>query len=195
MKTIFFEELKTLTEKNPLYCVLSTEPQKNGDPRAIGCGILALLNLSMLAKKRMGKDKDQTAYEILFNEILPRVEEQDDLSIQPESAFSFIDQSPLFNGWRMLVLNPSAMNPEVFWKIALKRLLGGDVALCMLEVPDQSGAEAKGIANHLSVVHSEGDEVFYDGLRMTAATLSNILFFSPINTVIFLSSPPEVANG
>lgn len=195
MKTVYFEDLKTITEKEPLYCVLSKTPQKNGDPRAIGCGILCLLNLSMLAKKRMKKDGNQTAYEILFNEILPLVEEQEDLSILPDSAFSFIDHSPTFNGWKALVLNPSGMVPEVFWAIALRRLLNGDIGLCLLEVPETEGDEATKQANHISVIHSDGEDVFYDGLKMTADTLTNILWFSPVNTVMFLSPPAEVSNG
>lgn len=189
MKTIFFDDLKTLTEKEPLYCVLSKTPQKNGDPRAIGCATLALLNLLILIRGRMGLEQNQTAYEILFNEILPRIEEQDDLSVKPENVFALIDTHPIFNGWKTLVLNPSAMTPEIFWQISLRRLLNGDIGLCMLEIPEAKGEEATKKINHLSVIHSDGENVFYDGLKMTADALTNILFFSPVNTVLFFSKP------
>lgn len=191
MKTVYFDDLKTLTTKHPLYCVLSKTPQKNGDPRAIGCATLALLNLLILIKKRMGVEQDQTAYELLFNEILPRIDEQDDLSVEPESVFALIDTHPIFNGWKNLVLNPSAMTPEVFWQIALRRLLNGDIGFCMLEIPENKGEEATKKLNHLSVIHSDGTNVFYDGLKMTADALTNILFFSPVNTVMFFSKPAQ----
>lgn len=194
MKTIYFDDLKSLTAKDPLYCVLSKTPQKNGDPRAIGCATLALLNLLILIKKRMGLDQEQTAYEILFNEILPRIEEQDDLSVQPESVFALIDTHPIFNGWKALILNPSGMTPEVFWEISLRRLLNGDIGLCMLEVPESKEEEATKKINHLSVIHSDGENVFYDGLKITADGLANILFFSPVNTVMFFSPPVGASN-
>lgn len=189
MKNVYFEDLKTLTEKEPLYSVLSRTPQKNGDPRAIGCCPLAFLNLLFLAKKRMGKDLEQTAHDILTNEILPLIDENDDLSVPFQSALSFFDKTTFFNGWRTLVLNPNGMNEEVFWQITLRRLLSGDIALCMLEVPDGEGTPATKKANHLSVLHSDGTDVFYDGLKMSVETLSNILWFSPVNTLMFFSSP------
>jgi hypothetical protein len=191
MKNVYFEDLKTLTEKEPLYSVLSRIPQNNGDPRAIGCCPLACLNLLMLCKKRMGKDLEQTAHDILTNEIMPLIDEKDDLSVPFQSAMGFFDKSPIFNGWRTLVLNPNGMNQEIFWAIALRRLLNGDIVLCMLEVPTEEGSEAKKKANHLSVLHSDGTDVFYDGLKMSVETLSNILWFSPVNTLMFFSPPVE----
>ena len=192
MKTIYFEELKTLTEREPLYSVLSKTPQKNGDPRAIGCCPLAYLNLLMLAKKQLGTDQDQTAYDILLNEIMPFISEQEDLSVPFQSAMEFFDKNPFFNGWRTLVLNPTAMNEEVFWQIGLRRLFNGDIAMCMLEVPKDVGMPATKRANHISIIHSDGTDIFYDGLKMTADTLTNILWFSGVNTVMFFSPPVEV---
>lgn len=189
MKNVYLEDLKTMTEKEPLYSVLSRTPQKNGDPRAIGCCPLALLNILMLCKKRLGKDLEQTAHDILMNEVMPLIEEQDDLSVPFHSALNFFDNSPIFNGWRTLVLNPTATFPEVFWAITLRRLLGGDVVLCMLEVPEAGGLPATKKANHMSVLHSNGTDVFYDGLKMSVETLSNILWFSPVNTLMFFSPP------
>lgn len=192
MKNVYLEDLKTMTEKEPLYSVLSRTPQKNGDPRAIGCCPLALLNILMLCKKRLGKDLEQTAHDILMNEVMPLIEEQDDLSVPFHSALNFFDNSPIFNGWRTLVLNPTATFPEVFWAIMLRRLLGGDVVLCMLEVPDAGGLPATKKANHMSVLHSNGTDVFYDGLKMSVETLSNILWFSPVNTLMFFSPPISI---
>lgn len=195
MKAVKFQDLKTITDKEPIYAVMSETPQKNGDPRAIGCCPLTFLNFLILAKKRMGRDLEQTAYDILMNEVLTRVEEQEDLSVPFESAMGFIDKHPIFNGWKALVLNPTAMNAEVFWAIGLRRLLQGAIALCVLEVPSQKGDEAKKMANHLAVIHSENGEIYYDGVRMTKDTLANILWFSPINTVMFFSQPIEEQNG
>ena len=195
MKVVKLQDLKAITDKEPIYSVLGETPQKNGDPRAIGCCPLAFLNLAMLAKKRMGISSQQTAHEILFDEVLPFVDEQEDLGVPFESAMSFIDKSPLFNGWKALVLNPSGMNAEVFWLIALRRLLNGDIALCILEVPDKAGDEAKKSGNHLSVLHSEDGEIYYDGVRMTKDALANILWFSPINTVMFFGKPAEAQDG
>lgn len=189
MKNVYLEDLKTMTEKEPLYSVLSRTPQKNGDPRAIGCCPLALLNMLLLCKKRMGRDLEQTAHDILMNEVMPLIEENEDLSVPFSSAMDFFDKSPMFNGWKTLVLNPTATYPEVFWTITLRRLLGGDMVLCMLEVPDEAGKPATKKANHLSVLHSNGTDVFYDGLKMSVESLSNILWFSPVNTLMFFSPP------
>lgn len=191
MRNVYLEDLKTITTKEPLYTVLSRTPQKNGDPRAIGCCPLALLNMIMLCKKRLGKDLEQTAYDILMNEVMPLIDEQDDLSVPFHSALNFFGKCPIFNGWRTLVLNPTATYPEVFWHITLRRLLNGDVALCILEVPDEAGKPATKKANHLSVLHSDGTDIFYDGLKMSVDTLSNILCFSPVNTLMFFSCPLE----
>lgn len=191
MKNVYLEDLKTMTEKEPLYSVLSRTPQKNGDPRAIGCCPLALLNMLFLCKKRLGRDLEQTAHDILMNEVMPLIEENDDLSVPFEVAMAFFDKSPIFNGWKTLVLNPTATFPEVFWKITLRRLLNGDVALCVLEVPEEGGTIATKRANHMSVLHSDGNDVFYDGLKMSIEALSNILWFSPINTLMFFSNPVE----
>lgn len=189
MKNVYLEDLKKMIEKEPLYSVLSRTPQKNGDPRAIGCCPLALLNMLFLCKKRLGRDLEQTAHDILMNEIMPLIEEQDDLSVPFESAMTFFDKSPIFNGWKTLVLNPTATFPEVFWAITLRRLINGDVVLCVLEVPDEAGKPATKKANHLSVLHSDGTDVFYDGLKMSVESLSNILWFSPVNTLMFFSPP------
>jgi len=191
MKNVYLEDLKTMTEKEPLYSVLSRTPQKNGDPRAIGCCPLALLNMLFLCKKRLGKDLEQTAHDILMNEVMPLIEENEDLSVPFEIAMAFFDKSPLFNNWKTLVLNPTATVPEVFWAITLRRLLNGDVVLCVLEVPEEGATIAKKKANHMSVLHSDGKDVFYDGLKMSVGTLSNILWFSPINTLMFFSNPVE----
>ena len=191
MKNVYLEDLKAMTEKEPLYSVLSRTPQKNGDPRAIGCCPLALLNMLFLCKKRMGKDLDQTAHDILMNEVMPLIEENDDLSVPFDIAMAFFDKSPIFNGWKTLVLNPTATFPEVFWAITLRRLLNGDVVLCVLEVPEEGNTIAKKRANHMSVLHSDGQDVLYDGLKMSLESLSNILWFSPINTLMFFSNPVE----
>ena len=191
MKNVYLEDLKTMTEKEPLYSVLSRTPQKNGDPRAIGCCPLALLNMLFLCKKRLGKDLEQNAHDILMYEVMPLIEENEDLSVPFEVAMAFFDRSPIFNGWKTLVLNPTATFPEVFWAITLRRLLNGDVVLCVLEVPEEEGLPATKKANHMSVLHSDGKDVFYDGLKISVESLSNILWFSPINTLKFFSNPVE----
>lgn len=186
MKVIIWDELKTKTSEAPFYGVLKSREDRG---RALGCGTLAFLNLILLLKKRLGISDGKTAHDVVF-EILEYVEEEPNLSISFKSAMGFLDKCPFFNGFRMLFLNPNGMVPEVFLQIALRRLEKGEVALFIVEAPEQ-GEKAKGRANHLAVVHSENGDVFLDGLKIDLETFINIAYFSHVNSLLFFTKNAE----
>ncbi|MFN8845930.1 MAG: hypothetical protein ACK5V3_08910 [Bdellovibrionales bacterium] len=187
MKVITWEELTTKTNEAPFYGVVKSRDDRT---RAIGCGPLAFLNLILMLKKRLGMVDGKTAYDVIFH-ILDYIEEKQNLSINFQDAMEFIDKNPFFNSFRMLFLNPNGMVPEVFYQIALRRLERGEVALLIAEAPSR-GEKAKGIANHLAIVHSEDGDVFFDGLKIDLETLINIVYFSPVNSLLFFSKNVEV---
>lgn len=187
MKVIFWDELKTKTNEAPFYGVLKSRDDKN---RALGCGTLAFLNLILLLKRQLGISDGKTAHDVVF-QILDYIEENQNLSIGFQSAMDFLDKFPLFNGFRVLFLNPNGMVPEVFLQIALRRLEKGEVALLIAEAPDPGG-KAQGQANHLAVVHSESGDVFLDGLKIDLEAFINIAYFSHVNSLLFFTKNVEV---
>ena len=189
MKIIKWSELKDKTNEAPFYCVMKDNPAGFADGRAFGCGTLAFLNLSILLRRRFKIEDEKTAYD-LAKDIIATVPETDH-KMGIDSAMGFLDSNPLFNGCRMLILNPNGMNPEVFLKIAMPRLLNGEIALAMLEVAEVPGADPKGNVNHLAVIYGDKGDVFMDGLKLDLETFLNICHFSPINTLCFLALNPE----
>jgi hypothetical protein len=190
MKVITWEELKTKTNEAPFYGVVKSQDDRT---RAIGCGPLAFLNLILLLKKRLGTVDGNTAYDVVF-QILYYIEENQNLSISFQDAMEFLDRNPFFNSFRMLFLNPNGMVPEVFFQIALRRLERGEIGLLIAEAP-RRGEKAKGIANHLAVVHSEDGDVFLDGLKIDLETLINMAYFSSVNSLLFFTKNSEVNYG
>ncbi len=183
MKIIKWSELKEKTTEAPFYCVMKDNPAGFADGRAFGCSTLAFLKLSLLLRKRFKIEDGKTAYD-LAKSIISSVPENDN-KMSFKAAMDFIDRTPLFNSCRMLLLNPNGMNPEVFLRIAMERLLKGEVVLAMLEVPDNPGAEAKNELNHFSVFHGEKGDVYMDGLKLDLDTFINICHYSKLNTLTF----------
>lgn len=183
MKVVRVSDLKYKSEfEAPFYCVLSDESNR----REMGCANLAFLNLELLLRRQINIKDEMTAFDIweANRASLPEDETQ---AVSFEKAMNFLDTREIFDGFRMLVLNPNGMVPEVFFEIALRRLLQGQVALAMLEVPDKAGDKPILKVNHLAFIHSEEGEVYLDGLKLDLETFIKILYYSPLNTLMFFA--------
>lgn len=185
MKIIEVNELKDNKHSAPFYSIVDKTKSGNPDPRACGCATLALLNMILVLKNRLGIHGDGTAFDEM-KWIQEQTEEKEN-SVQPENMMGFIDKDPIFNSCRMLVMNPNGMNEEIFLKIFLNRLTQGNLVLAMMEIPDQNGGPAKDILNHASFVHSEDGEVYFDGLRVDLNFLLRAFYFSKPTTLIFFA--------
>lgn len=180
MKIVKWSELKKTS--GPFYDVLKDEATASDkDPRHLGCAGKAFLNLLGLVQERRGLKLYPSAQE-LAQSILERLKQNERLSVSVEQVMEFINGEPLLNSSRILVFNFKATALDIGQTILLRRLLGGEVGLLFLEVPTP-GEEAKGQCNHLSVLHSDGEDIFFDGLRVDWDTLINIVHFSPVNMV------------
>lgn len=185
MKILELNELKNSDHQAPFYAVIDETKKGTPDARACGCASLALLNMILVLKNRLGIHDGRTAFDEM-RWIQEQTEEKEN-SVQPENLMGFIDNHPIFNSCRMLVMNPNGMNEEVFLRIFLRRLADGDLVLAMMEVPDSSGEPAKDILNHASFVHSEDGEVYFDGLRVDLNFLLRAFYFSKPTTLIFFA--------
>ncbi len=193
MKILELNELKNPNHQAPFYAVIDETKKGTKDSRAGGCASLALLNMILVFKNRLGIHDERTALDEM-RWIQEQTEEKEN-SVQPENLMGFIDNHPIFNSCRMLVMNPNGMNEEVFLRIFLRRLADGDLVLAMMEVPDSSGEPAKDILNHASFVHSEDGEVYFDGLRVDLNFLLRAFYFSKPTTLIFFAVNPGGQNG
>jgi len=193
MKIIELNELKNPDHQAPFYAVIDETKKGTPDARACGCASLALLNMILVLKDRLDIHDDRTAFDEM-RWIQEQTEEKEN-SVQPENLMGFIDNHPIFNSCRMLVMNPNGMNEEVFLRIFLRRLADGDLVLAMMEVPEKNGEPAKDILNHASFIHSEDGEVYFDGLRVDLNFLLRAFYFSKPTTLMFFAVNPRGQNG
>lgn len=192
MKIVKMNDLKNPDCEAPFYNIIDPEKSGADDPRACGCATIALLNAILTLKKRLKIKDNLTPFEEMIH-IQKLVGEQNN-TVNFETLLEFIDQHPTFNFCRMLVMNPNAMNEEVFLRIFLNRLAQGNIALVLMEVPEKSGDIAKDILNHISFIHSENSEVYYDGLRTHLDFLLRAFYYSRPTTLIFFGVNAEVEN-
>lgn len=193
MKIISLNDLKNPDHQAPFYAVIDETKKGTPDARACGCASLALLNMILILKNRLGIHNDQTAFDEM-RWIQEQTQEKEN-SVQPENLMGFIDNHPIFNSCRMLVMNPNGMNEEVFLRIFLRRFADGNLVLAMMEVPDKNGDPAKNILNHASFVHAEDGEVYFDGLRVDFNFLLRAFYFSKPTTLIFFAVNPGGQDG
>jgi hypothetical protein len=193
MKVIKLNDLTNPEHKAPFYAVIDETKKGTADARACGCASLAMLNMILVLKHRLDIDDDLTALDEM-RWIQEQTQEKDN-AVQPDILMEFIDTHPLFNSCRMLVMNPNGMNEEIFLRIFLRRLAGGDLVLALMETPDKNGEPAKDILNHASFVHSENGEVYFDGLRVDLNFLLRAFYFSKPTTLIFFAVNPGGKNG
>lgn len=193
MKILELNELKNPDNQAPFYSIVDKTKSGNPDPRACGCASLALLNMILVLKNRLDIHDDQTAFDEL-KWIQEQTKEKEN-SVQPENMMGFIDNHPIFNFCRMLVMNPNGMDEEVFLRIFLRRLADGNLVLAMMEIPDINGESAENILNHASFVHSEDGEVYFDGLRADLNFLLRAFYFSKPTTLIFFAVNTGGQNG
>ena len=105
-------------------------------------------------------------------------------SVRPERMMEFIDQHPVFDSCRILVMNPNGMDHEVFLQIFLRRLAQGNIVIAIMEVPEKDCDTARNSLNHASFVHSENGEVYFDGLRVNLDFLLRAFYFSNPTTLL-----------
>lgn len=193
MKIIEVNELKAETHQAPFYSIIDKTRIGDADPRACGCSTLALLNMILILKERLNQQDKRTAFDEM-NWIQEQTQEAEN-TVQPEMLMQFIDKHPIFNSCRMLVMNPNGMDEEVFLRIFLRRLAEGNLVLAMMEIPDNSGDSAKNSLNHVSFVHSEDGEVYFDGLRVDLNFLLRAFYFSRPTTLVFFAVNPGGQDG
>jgi hypothetical protein len=183
MKIIEVNELKNPKCEAPLYNIIDKTKSGELDPRACGCASIALLNAILILKKRLKINDNLTPFDELKH--IQEMTDEHNNGVQPESFLEFIDQHSIFNSCRMLVMNPNAMNEEVFLRIFLRRLYQGNVAIVMMKVLEKSGAPAKDVLNHVSFIHCVGDEIYFDGLRADFNFLIRAFYYSRPTTLVF----------
>lgn len=185
MKIARIDDLKNPNYTAPFYSVIDGNKLGTQDPRACGCATLAILNAVLVLKSRLEISDDKTAFDEMVQ--IQELTQENENSVRPENFFRFIDNHPVFNSCRMLVLNPNGMDEEIFLRIFLNRLAQGNIAFALLEIPKKNGDQALNIINHASFIHSENGEVYYDGLRVDLNFLIRTLYFSRPNTLLFLA--------
>ena len=193
MKIIEVNELKNKNNAAPFYSIIDPFKLGTADPRACGCATLALLNMILSLKKRMKIDHGRTAFDEM--KWIQEQTSESENSTSPEVLMGFIDKHPIFNSCRMLVMNPNSMDEEVFLRILLRRLADGNLALVMMEVPDQADEPAKDSINHISFVHAKNGEVFFDGLPVDLNFLLRAFYFSRPTTLMFFAVNPGGHDG
>lgn len=193
MKIIEVNELKAETHQAPFYSIIDKTKIGQDDPRACGCATLALLNMILILKERLPIHDERTAFDEM--KWLQEQTQETENTVQPEVMMQFIDKHPIFNSCRMLVMNPNGMDEEVFLRIFLRRLAEGNLILAMMEIPDNAGDLAKNSLNHVSFVHSEEGEVYFDGLRVNLNFLLRAFYFSRPTTLVFFAVNPGEQNG
>ena len=189
MKIIKWSELKTAT--GPFYDVLRDDASPfQKDPRHLGCAPKSFLNLISLLREQR-KESDGRNLQEIAEELILELKQSDDLSVKIDDISDYVSQSPHFFDSLIFCFNFKATTPEVGQGILLRRIQQGQVALLFLEVPD-NGEEAKCNPNHLAVLHSDGEDIYLDGLRIDWETLINVLYFSPTNMAWLFGLHPRV---
>ena len=189
MKIVKWSELNQ--ETGPFYDILRDDASPySEDPRQLGCGPKSFLNLITLLQKRRGIHEQQTNQEIA-EEVVRELKQNEKLSVSVIEVGNFVDRSPYFNGTRVFCFNLKATAPDVGQTILLRRLLEGQIALLFLEVPEWEQEAPKKQGNHLAVLHSEGSEIFIDGLKIDWETLLHVLYYSPVNMAWIFSLDPR----
>lgn len=183
MKIVEVNDLKDPKCEAPFYNIIDKTKAGEADPRACGCASVAPLNAILTLKKRLKIVDNLSPFDEL--KIVQEMTDEQNNIVSPENFLAFIDQHPIFNSCRMLVMNPNAMNEEVFLRIFLRRLYQGDVAIVMMEVPEKSGAAATDVLNHVSFIHCVSDEVYFDGLRADFNFLIRAFYYSRLTTMVF----------
>lgn len=176
-------DLKDPACEAPFYNIIDIKKSGEADPRACGCASIALLNAILILKKRLKIKDDLTPFDEL--KIVQEMTDEQNNGVSPENFLEFIDQHPIFNSCRMLVMSPNATSEEVFLRIFLRRLYQGNVAIVMMEVPEEAGAPATDVINHVSFIHCEGEEIYFDGLRADLNFLIRAFYFSRPTTLVF----------
>ncbi|PIU01237.1 MAG: hypothetical protein COT74_01655 [Bdellovibrionales bacterium CG10_big_fil_rev_8_21_14_0_10_45_34] len=192
MKIIDVNELKNPACEAPYYNIIDPDKSGTEDPRACGCSTIALLNAILTLKKRLKISDNVSPFEEM--KLIQELTNEKNNSVQPETLLGIIDKHPTFNSCRMLVINPNGMNEEVFLRIFLNRLSQGSIALSLMEVPAKPGDKAKDVLNHVSFIHSEKGEVYFDGLRSNLDFLLSAFYFSRPTTLIFFGLNVEEDN-
>lgn len=178
MKIIRWYQLKTA--KGPFYDVLRDDANPSQkDPRHLGCAPKSFLNLISLLREQRKVDDGRNLQDIA-EELILELKQSSDLSVRIDDISDYVSHSPHFFDTLIFCFNFKATTPEVGQGILLRRLQQGQVALLFLEMPEE-GEEAKCQPNHLAVLHSDGKDIFLDGLRIDWETLINVAYFSPTN--------------
>lgn len=175
MKIITIEELKSPFTIGPFFKI--TDPNKEGqhDDRAVGCGQLALLNLTILMKRSLGLPCKAWEDFCLIQKMAP----SKGTSVSADDLMAYFDNHPILYSSRIVYLTPYASySPEGFLTAVLSHLLKGLPLFVMMEVPTVLGEEAKHSANHASVIYSEEGKVFFDSLEIDLEFLVNALYYS-----------------
>ncbi|MBX7231410.1 MAG: hypothetical protein K1X29_04930 [Bdellovibrionales bacterium] len=193
MKIIEVNELKIETHQAPFYSIIDKTKIGQADPRACGCATLALLNMILILKERLNLHDERTAFDEM--KWIQQQTQEADNTVQPEKMMEFVDKHPIFNSCRMLVMNPNGMDEEVFLRIFLRRLAESNLVLAMMEIPDKPGDPATNSLNHVSFVHSEDNEVYFDSLQVGLNFLLRAFYFSRPTTLIFFSVNPGEQDG
>jgi len=188
MKIINVDELKDPNCKAPFYAILDDTKKYEDDPRACGCASQAILNAVLILKERLQIENSKSSHDELL-EIQELTREKEN-SVKIEALIGYIDGHPIFDTCRILVMNPNGMNEEIFFRIFLNRLSQGHIALVVMESPDQAGSVANDRVNHISFIHSENGEVYFDGLRADLNFLIRAFYYSRPTTLLFFALNP-----
>jgi hypothetical protein len=189
MKIIKWSEINE--EEGPFYDVLRDDasPYSN-DPRQLGCAPKSILNMINLLEKQRAVKSEKTNQEIA-EELVRELKQNEKLSVSALDISDFIDRSPHFNGTRVFCFNFKATAHDIGQSILLRRLKAGQVVLLFIEMPEWEQEERKKQANHLAVLHSDGEDVFLDGLKIDWETLLHIVHYSPVNMAWIFGLDPK----
>lgn len=189
MKIIKWSELNNQT--GPFYDILRDDASPySEDPRQLGCASKSFLNLINLLREQSGIQDGKTNQEIA-DEVARELKQNDKLSVNILDIADFVDQSPHFNGARVFCFNFKATAHDMGQAILLRRLKQGQVGLLFLEMPELDQEKPKSQPNHLAVLHSDGLNVFIDGLKIDWETLLHVVYYSPVNMVWIFSLDPK----
>jgi hypothetical protein len=189
MKIIKWSEINE--EQGPFYDILRDDASPySDDPRQLGCAPKSILNLINLLEAQRGTTPNQSNQEI-GEELVRELKQSEELSVNIMDISEFIDRSPFFNGTRVFCFNFKATAPDIGQSILLRRLLSGQVALLFIEMPDWDQETPNKATNHLAVLHSDGEDVFLDGLKVDWETLLHIVYYSPVNMAWIFGLDPK----
>ncbi len=179
MKIVKWSELNK--ETGPFYDILRDDASPySDDPRQLGCAPKSFLNLINLLRLARGIQDGKTNQEIA-EEVARELKQNNKLSVNILDIADFVDQSSHFNGVRVFCFNFKATAPDTGQAILLRRLKQGQVGLLFLEMPEWDQEKPKNEPNHLAVLHSDGSDIFLDGLKIDWETLLHVVYYSPVN--------------